>query len=244
MIPRHFEVMVFPPREAHQLKSIASLAAADLLVAAEQLFGAILDAFRHRILHRDISVNNVLIADGQLLLVDWDIGRKFDAQAPAAGNGTCTVAGTSTLDTMSVARLKNWDLLPHDAVESAVYVLLKVLTQNFVPPPELQREWTRIRRGFLWDDPAADPSMLANFRATLWSQVKIKGTTVRETVELFRASGHETHAQLVVALLDLPLPEQRDGPLDYDAVLLSIEDLVRKAIAASRSVDASSLDGS
>ncbi|KAJ6454507.1 hypothetical protein C8R47DRAFT_1083095 [Mycena vitilis] len=112
---------------------------------------------------------------------------------------------------MSVARLANWALLPHDAVECTV--------------PS-------------WDDPAANPRMLTNLRAGLWTLIDVQGTTIYETVvDFFRSSGYETHARLVRALLGL-----REGPLDYDAVLLSesLEDLVREVIAAVRSVDASS----
>ncbi|KAJ6454506.1 hypothetical protein C8R47DRAFT_1083094 [Mycena vitilis] len=239
MVPRHLELMIFrSPPGARVLKSVTSTA--DLLSIAKQLFAAILDAFRRRVLHRDISVTNVLSANNQLLIVDWELGRRLDDPLRASGNGTVT----GTLDTMSVASLENQDPLPHDDVESAVYVLLKVLTQNFVPPSHLQREWKQILEGFFWDDPSVAPSNLASIRATFWSQVKIKGTTIRKTVDLLQTTGHETLAQIVVALLSLPLPDQRDGPLDYDAVLSSLEDLVGKAIAAASSVDASSLDRS
>ncbi|KAJ7459945.1 hypothetical protein FB451DRAFT_566872 [Mycena latifolia] len=117
--------MVFAsPREARKLKDIPL--AAEFLAAAEQLFRAILDAFRRGILHRDISVNNILVADNQLLMIDWEIGRRFQEPSSAA-------ALTGTLNTMSVASLANNDPLPYDDVESAVYVLLKLLTQMFVP---------------------------------------------------------------------------------------------------------------
>ncbi|KAJ6511318.1 hypothetical protein C8R47DRAFT_730503 [Mycena vitilis] len=243
MVPRHLELMIFrSPRGAHELKSVTSTA--DLLSIVKQLFAAILDAFRRRVLHRDISVTNVLSADNQLLIVDWEIGRRVNEPLRPSGQGTVT----GTLDTMSVASLENQDPLPHDDVESAVYVLLKVLTQNFVPPSHLQRQWEQILEGFFWDDPSVAPSNLASTRATFWSQIKIKRTTIRKTVDLFQNNGHETLAQIVVALLSLPLPDEREGPLggplDYDAVLSSLEDLVGKAIAAASSVDASSLDRS
>ncbi|KAJ7688233.1 hypothetical protein B0H14DRAFT_3053390, partial [Mycena olivaceomarginata] len=71
-----------------------------------------------RVLHRDISVNNILVAVNQLALVDWEIGRRFQEPLSATGRGTIT----GTLDTMSVASLANRDPLPHDDIESAVYV--------------------------------------------------------------------------------------------------------------------------
>ncbi|KAJ7196890.1 hypothetical protein C8J57DRAFT_1027092, partial [Mycena rebaudengoi] len=54
------------------------------------------DAFRRGVIHRDISVNNILFADNQLLMVDWELGRRF--VDPFTGQGTVT----GTLDTMSV----------------------------------------------------------------------------------------------------------------------------------------------
>ncbi|KAJ6587298.1 hypothetical protein B0H10DRAFT_815018 [Mycena sp. CBHHK59/15] len=73
MVPRHLEIMAFDsPPDARKLKDVPS--AAEFLAAAEDLFRAILDAFRRRILHRDISVNNILVADNQL----WSTGRLDD----------------------------------------------------------------------------------------------------------------------------------------------------------------------
>ncbi|KAJ7119670.1 hypothetical protein C8R44DRAFT_178876 [Mycena epipterygia] len=146
MVPRHLEIMVFAsPREARKRKGIPL--AAKVLAAAEQLFRAILDAFRRRIVHRDISVNNILFADNQLLMVDWEIGRRVQEPSSAAGQGTLTGA----LDTMPVASLANSDPLPHDDIESAVYVFLKVLTQTFVPPVDQQREWAATLDTSCWD---------------------------------------------------------------------------------------------
>jgi hypothetical protein len=58
MVPRHLEIMAFDsPPDARKLKDVSS--AAEFLAAAEDLFRAILDAFHRRVLHRDISVNNI-----------------------------------------------------------------------------------------------------------------------------------------------------------------------------------------
>ncbi|KAG5646122.1 hypothetical protein DXG03_004361 [Asterophora parasitica] len=64
MVPRHLEVMLFTsPRDALLLKDVRS--GAQFLAAAEQLFPAILDVFHRGIIHRDTSVNNILVAGSQ-----------------------------------------------------------------------------------------------------------------------------------------------------------------------------------
>ncbi|KAF7336831.1 Pkinase-fungal domain-containing protein [Mycena venus] len=221
MVPRHLEIMAFdsPPR-CPQAQ-------------------AILDAFRRRVLHRDISVNNILVADNQLLMVDWEIGRRFQEPLSAAGRGTLT----GTLDTMSVASLANRDPLPHDDIESAVYVLLKVLTQTFVPPVDQQHEWVATLREYFWDNPDVDPSTVRNIRSFMWVGRNLENSTIDTTVQIFRSARHATRAQLVLSLLSLPLPIQRNliDSSDYDAILSSLQGLVEQAVAAVRSVDASSL---
>ncbi|KAJ7841395.1 hypothetical protein B0H14DRAFT_3694525 [Mycena olivaceomarginata] len=60
LVLRHLEVMLFTsPRHGRKLKD---LSAAVFLTASEQLFEAILDAFRRRVLHRDVSIHNILLA--------------------------------------------------------------------------------------------------------------------------------------------------------------------------------------
>ncbi|KAJ7880997.1 hypothetical protein B0H14DRAFT_2705730 [Mycena olivaceomarginata] len=238
MVPRHLEIMAFDsPPDARNLKDVPS--AAEFLAAAEDLFRAILDAFRRRVLHRDISVNNVLAAHNQLLMVDWEIGRRFQEPLSAAGRGTVT----GTLDTMSMASLANRDPLPHDDIESAVYVLLKVLTQTFVPPVDQEHEWAVILDAYCWDDPDVQPQRLLTMRGYMWTGRNMIDSTVDKTVQIFRSGGHATRAQLALSLLSLPLPDQRKliDSSDYDAILSSLQDLVEQAVAAVRSVDASSL---
>ncbi|KAJ6480376.1 hypothetical protein C8R45DRAFT_1005284 [Mycena sanguinolenta] len=237
IIPRHLEIMAFDsPPDARMLKDVSS--AAEFLAAAEDLFRAILDAFRRRVLHRDISVNNILVAKNQLLMVDWEIGRRFQEPSSAAGRGTLT----GTLDTMSMASLANRDPLPHDDIESSVYVLLKVLTQTFVPPVAQAREWAPTLDAYCWDDPDVQPQRLLTMRGCMWMGRNFMDSTVNKTVRIFRSGGHATRAQLILSLLSLPLPNQRefDGS-DYDAVLASLRGLVEQAVAAVHSVDASSL---
>jgi hypothetical protein len=238
MVPRHLEIMAFDsPPNARKLKDVPS--AAEFLAAAEDLFRAIHDAFRRRVLHRDISVNNILVADNQLLIVDWEIGQRFQEPSSAAGRGTVT----GTLDTMSVASLANRDPLPHDDIESAVYVLLKVLTQMFVPPVNQQHKWAETLDRYCWDDPDMKPSRLSDLRLFMWFGRNAMDSVVDNTVQIFRSAGHATCAQLVLSLLSLPLPARRDliDSSNYDAILLSLQGLVEQAVAAVRSVDVSSL---
>ncbi|KAJ7471300.1 hypothetical protein B0H11DRAFT_2041179 [Mycena galericulata] len=226
-------------------RNLKDLSAAEFLTAAEQLFEAILDAFRRRVLHRDVSVNNVLLSDNQLLLIDWEIGRLFEE--PLSVQGTIT----GTLDTMSTASLWNEDPLPHDDVESAVYVILKLLTQVFEPPVDQEREWAATLKTYCWDDPDVTPQRLANLREGLWKNVGPK-TTLPTTRRIFLSAGHEAPAELICSLFSLPLPARRWGvnslpfersginSSDYDQILSSLENLVKKAVDAVRSVDASS----
>ncbi|KAJ7214639.1 hypothetical protein C8J57DRAFT_1600858 [Mycena rebaudengoi] len=237
IVPRHLEIMAFDsPPNARKLKDVPS--AAEFLAAAEDLFRAILDAFRRRVLHRDISVNNILVADNQLIIIDWEIGRRFREPSSAPGRGTVT----GTLDTMSAASLANRDPLPHDDIESAVYVLVKVLTKMFVPPANQQHIWAETLYRYCWDDPDLKPLTLSDLRQFLWIG-RNKNSVVDNTMQIFRSAGQAAHAQLILSLLSLPLPA--DGDLidssNYDAILLSLQGLVEQAVAAVRSVDASSL---
>ncbi|KAJ7207845.1 hypothetical protein GGX14DRAFT_567147 [Mycena pura] len=240
MVRRHLEIMAFEsPPNACAFKYIPS--AAQFLTAAKDLFLAILDAFRRRILHRNISADNILVANNQLFMVDWDIRRLF----PFAG-GRGTVAGT--LETMSVAGLANRDPLPHDDFESAVYVLLKVLTQTFVAPVDQQREWAATLWRYHWDSPNVHPLMLKDIRLSMWIARSNEGSVIDSTVQMFCRAGHTTRAQLILALLSLPLPVKcrlfdSSAVYDrqYDAILLSLQALVDKAVAAVDSVDANSL---
>ncbi|KAJ7104481.1 hypothetical protein B0H15DRAFT_942462 [Mycena belliarum] len=235
--PRHLEVMLFasPP---NGLK-LPLLSAAQFLSAAEQLLEAILDAFRRRVLHRDVSVNNILFADTQLLLIDWEIGSRVDEPwVNTPGN----VIGT--LDTMSGASLANDTPLPHDDVESAVYVLLKVLTQRYVPSADSKAEWEEHLEEYCWDDPSIKPRVLKMMRYCLWTDNLI----VTTSSNILRLDGHDAYASLISSLLALPLPARRwdrhgIDSSDYDAVLSSLEVLVERAVAIVRSVDASSLEG-
>ncbi|KAJ7778693.1 hypothetical protein DFH07DRAFT_1056104 [Mycena maculata] len=237
MVRRHLEVMIFAsPREARKLMDIS---ATDLLAVAKQLFLSILDAFRrHGVIHRDISVNNILFADNKLLMIDWELGRRF--VEPFTGQGTVT----GTLDTMSVANLMMVDPLPHDEIESAIYVLVKVLTQTFKPREDLRGEWRDILTQYHWDNPDVKPGTLQQLRILLWSKTSFySGTTIGATLNIFRLSGHLASAQLLQALFSLPLPIERHevDRSNHATVLSSFTVLVDKAVAALASVDASSL---
>ncbi|KAJ7267233.1 hypothetical protein C8J57DRAFT_1327071 [Mycena rebaudengoi] len=144
---------------------------------------------------------------------------------------------------MSVASLARMDPLPHDDIESAVYVLLKVLTQTFVPSQDRQHRWSEILGAYHWDDPGVGLDTLSALRFGLWSNYDVPQTTVHNTTEMFRSVGDEGRAQLVNSLLSLPLPTDRRklNSSNYDAVLISLQNLVDQAVAAVRSVNVSSL---
>ncbi|KAJ6588265.1 hypothetical protein B0H19DRAFT_1098561 [Mycena capillaripes] len=238
MVSRHLEVLVSAsPREARKLIDDSVLSATKFLAAAKQLFLAILDVFRRGVMHRDISVNNILLADSQLLMIDWEIGRRFVEPF----NRQDAVIGT--LDTMSVASLMRADPLPHDDIESASYVLLKVITQRFKPQKDKESEWKKLLAKYKWDHPYVDLDLLQQSRMVSWYHKSSfpAATPTGATVKFFRSCGHTTTAKLLELLFFLPLPIDRDAVnmSDHAAVLSSLEDLVKRAVAIVDSVDAS-----
>ncbi|KAJ7151447.1 hypothetical protein C8R43DRAFT_1005213 [Mycena crocata] len=239
MVRRHVEVMVFAsPRETRKLMDVFSSSITKFPAVAKQLFMSILDAFRRGVIHRDVSVNNILFAEDQLLMVDWELGRFFGE--PFAAQGTVT----GTLDTMSVASLSMTNPLPHDDIESAIYVLLKALTQTFKPPEELRAKWSKTLARYHWDDPLVDPDTLQELRHFLWSKPSYSSTTTLGlTLSIFRSAGREGVAQILESLFSLPLPLEHDviNISSHAAVLSSLTELVEKAVAALESVDLSSL---
>ncbi|KAJ6515083.1 hypothetical protein C8R47DRAFT_1089966 [Mycena vitilis] len=226
MVKRHLEMMVFKsPPGARPLTEVPT---AELWGIVVQLFEAILDAFRRRILHRDISVNNVLVAN-RLLLVDWETGRQFDEPLT---EGKSTITGT--FDTMAVASLFKQPPLPHDDIESAIYVYLKVITQAFVPPPDHEREWSRNLQTFTWDNTSVMPELLGNIRTGFWTSLNMENATIPRTIRLFDSTGRSAEAQLIRGLLSLPFPTQRGdgGSSGYDMILSSLETVVHQAVEA------------
>ncbi|KAJ7104488.1 hypothetical protein B0H15DRAFT_926395 [Mycena belliarum] len=215
-------------------RKLPLLSAAQLLSAAEQLFAAILDAFRHR----DVSVNNILLADTQLFLIDWEMemGRGIDEPGSVVG----------TLDTMSVASLGNDGALPHDGVEAAVYVLLKVLTQiqKYVPSADSKAEWEKNSAGYCRDKGDLAPGVLQSVSGLLWHQFN---PLLSATPDILKSSGHDSCANFISPLLSLPLPATRWGPhmrrgidasvSNHDDILVSLAELAKAAIGAVRAVD-------
>ncbi|KAJ6588262.1 hypothetical protein B0H19DRAFT_1098555 [Mycena capillaripes] len=240
MVSRHLEVMVFAsPREARKLIDDSVLSATKFLAAAKQLFLAILDAFRRGIMHRDISVNNILVANSQLLMIDWEIGRRFVEPFKRQD------AVIGTLDTMSAASLMRANPLPHDDIESAVYVLLKVITRRFKPQEGKENEWKEVLAEFNWDDPYVDPGSLRHSRALLWwTKSPFPGATPLGAARIFfRSTGHTALAELLDSHFSLPLPIDRNAVdmSDHAAVLSSLEVFVKMAVDAVESADANGL---
>ncbi|KAG5645559.1 hypothetical protein DXG03_005834 [Asterophora parasitica] len=214
VVRRHLEVMPFSsPPNACQLMDVGS--GATFLAAAQ----AILDAFRRGILHRDLSVNDILVANDQLLLDDWEIGRRFRSWA---GNG-------------KIKSLAHWTQL-----ESTVCSLVKVLTQRFVPPLDQKRKWATILRRYHWDDRLMSHGTLRDVRFALWVP-QWEDTLVADTLGVFRLAGHHAQAQLLSSLFLLPLPTMLiNVDANHDTVLRSLEVLVKQAVEVVDAVDVNS----
>ncbi|KAJ6464264.1 hypothetical protein C8R47DRAFT_1156243 [Mycena vitilis] len=242
MVRRHLELMALTsPPDACKLAD-HNLTANSVFTAARQLFLAVLDAFRRGVIHRDLSVNNILFAQDHLLLVDWEIGRRFIE----AVTEEHTVTGT--LDTMSIASLMMETPLPHDDLESAAYVLLKVLTQRFKPRDDLQARWNIVLRSFYWDDSTVTPYAVQQCRLGLWNVGKTgrlanRASTIGSTLEIFQKSGYIFTAQFIHSLFSLPLPHEREEEeaTNHVVVLSSLRDLVERAVAAVDSADVSKI---
>ncbi|KAF7307448.1 Pkinase-fungal domain-containing protein [Mycena indigotica] len=234
MRPHHMEVMAFKsPRDTKKLKE---LSVPQLIATAIHLFESLLDMFSRRIMHLDISSGNVLSTSQQALLIDWELGRIFGAPLPAEGS---PVIGT--LDTMAVYPLQGGDLLPHDDLESAVYVLLKAVTQTFVPTQK-QGEWVRFRDAYGWDRGDESPYTRSYLRLTLWGKQFPFGLR-EKTMTFFRDSGDELRAAFVEALFSMALPAGRWNPAtsreskgsnldvtDYNEVFASLKEIVEGVV--------------
>ncbi|KAJ7359324.1 hypothetical protein DFH08DRAFT_931882 [Mycena albidolilacea] len=218
LVPRHLEVMLFAsPRHSRKLKD---LSVAEFLTAVEQLFEAILDAFPSRPPFSSRST-----------------GSSADTLR-SCRQLSCGGTVTGTLVAMSVASLRNDNPLPHNDMESAVYVL-NALTQTFVPPVDQQRKWVAaLQRCLRTFGRAYGPAVTVHRQF-----LPLCGFSSRSDMRLVPSSSS--------SLLSLPLPAKRqagDSPpskcsginsADDDVILLSLEDFVKTAVDAVRSVDAS-----
>ncbi|KAK4049724.1 hypothetical protein OIV83_003999 [Microbotryomycetes sp. JL201] len=129
------------------------------------------------VLHRDISIGNVLHSQGQLVLTDWDC-----AWAKTLDNSSAERRQrTGTLDTMAIAVLKPADSRPrnstpfnHDLLhdlESAVYVFLKIVWWHLrlSASPDESEFWNEV---LLFDNPTVDTLTIAGQRALLWGDLE------------------------------------------------------------------------
>ncbi|KAF7313788.1 hypothetical protein HMN09_00536000 [Mycena chlorophos] len=228
---RHLEIMLFEsPRNAQRLDKLST---GTLLEAGIQLFECLLDLYTRGFIHRDISSGNVLFANGRVLIVDWETGRRFDS--PFSDSGAAT---TGTLDTMSVASLRGRVPLPHDDAESATYVLLKALMQTYTAPSSQSVEWEKNFKVYRWDIDDADHESLIVKRASLWGSQQIESAR-RTTHKLFIASDDQLRADFVQAIFSMALPMGRwigsETPLadhegldagNYEEVLASLKEIV------------------
>ncbi|KAI5477932.1 Pkinase-fungal domain-containing protein [Pseudohyphozyma bogoriensis] len=163
IVPRHLGIIVFDstPDAVHSHKASSAVEFVDVLIS---LFEAILDAFERGVMHGDISSANVLItSDGKLRLIDWEVARWYGAPAL---DGTVT----GTLDTMSISRLRGDPFgLPHDDIESAVYVAVKTLTMSFKPLERDAEAWSTYLGTLKWNDPVVTPADLVGARRSMWA---------------------------------------------------------------------------
>ncbi|KAF7308585.1 hypothetical protein HMN09_00707700 [Mycena chlorophos] len=226
---RHLEIYVFETPE--NAKKLVDVTFPELLDALESLFEALYDAFRRRCMHRDISVGNCLFANGHILLIDWELGRRWD-------DSWISGSITGTLDMMSTRSLARKPPLPHDDFESTVYLCLKILTRKFRCRDSDAEEWHDTIKTYAWDTQMNATSLRA-MRLSLWYDKESEGV-IPTTCRLFRAAGENQWAALVENLMTLPLPVQQSSladPTDYETVLAScavLKDLAVKAIQATR----------
>nr|GAT46702.1 predicted protein [Mycena chlorophos] len=226
---RHLEIYAFETPE--NAKKLVDVTFRELLDALESLFEALYDAFRRRCMHRDISVGNCLFANGHILLIDWELGRRWDDSWNSSSI-------TGTLDMMSTRSLARKPPLPHDDFESTVYLCLKILTRKFRCRDSDAEEWHETIKTYAWDT-QMDAASLRAMRLSLWYDKETEGI-IPTTCRLFRAAGEDQWAALVENLMTLPLPVQQSSladPTDYETVLAScavLKDLAVKAIQATR----------
>ncbi|KAI5477957.1 hypothetical protein MNV49_005749 [Pseudohyphozyma bogoriensis] len=234
IVPRHLEVVVFDsPHDAVPIAKAKS--ADDFIDVLIRLFEAILDAFIRGVMHGDVSSPNVLVTiDGKLRFIDWEVARRFGAPAT---EGTVT----GTLDTMSISRLfLNPTGLPHDDVESAIYVAIKVLTMSFRPRAINAQAWGTYLEGLKWNDPTISPYDLAEKRTLMWS-IASRNNRTRLALNMMLEED-PVRAKLIEILLETQVPdrstdlassiqglseEERYGPAKKDLGEL-VRDLVQK----------------
>ncbi|KAJ7693356.1 hypothetical protein B0H17DRAFT_1279244 [Mycena rosella] len=195
MVRRHLKVMVFA--SPHGPATRGRFLAPKLLTAVKQLFLAILDAYPWRHPSRHFSEQYPL---RQQSACHGRLGDRPTLRGAVYWERPHRHVGHNV---SSEPRGK--DPLPHDDIESAVYVFLKVLTQKFKPREDLQGAWREILFDYHWDDPDEAPRTLKLLRIGLWNSLKASTLATRRAVPLWTFSARPD-IRLVPSSSSTPLP--------------------------------------
>ncbi|KAH7107881.1 hypothetical protein BKA62DRAFT_792345 [Auriculariales sp. MPI-PUGE-AT-0066] len=202
---RHAEFMVFDTpgdgkrllNAKHQLTHSPSVTFRIL----RQLVLAVMEAGARRVVHRDISLGNVLVRynghEHELLFLDYECAEGPDLPTSER------VAGT--VDTMAIELLPDiFDFTtvapnarPWLDLQVIVYLSLKLLTQSFVPTEQMAHPWKTALNYLLWD--TTDGTLIRHVREQFWSK---KAGPLINTFESMNATAH---AELLRRLAAIPL---------------------------------------
>ncbi|KAI5478606.1 Pkinase-fungal domain-containing protein [Pseudohyphozyma bogoriensis] len=233
---RHLEVYVFDSLSgAAPLDRVPTIE--DFLSLAKQLFQTVGKNYEAGLLHRDLSLNNVLALSAMLVLIDWELARRI-------GDEASSIAGvvTGTLDTMAVGYLlRSSPARPHDELESAIYVLFKAFTTSFVPSEDMKSQWHTDLNGLRWNQ-SLEPKVLASVRETMWGDKA--SSPVVPILNHLRAQGAGDMADVFETLfhLELPLQSKARAALTLETAENELEVLIKDAVRAVNA--ARSLSGS
>ncbi|KAI5479385.1 Pkinase-fungal domain-containing protein [Pseudohyphozyma bogoriensis] len=232
--PRHIEIHVFDsPADAVRLDKVATLA--EYKSTCIELLDAVRELYEKGVSHRDLASGNVLSAGGRLVLIDWELGRKDGTDAAPESSVV-----TGTLDTMPIILIRRalpthalprdvqtYPFLPHDELESAIYVMFKALTTSFVP--SLKLEWNSQVDDLLWN---VQPKLseLIDRRKLMWN--RYLGERSGPILDLLTEQGHEPVSKVFRTLFDLDLPVQSRDDLSLKSIKEGWVDLVKEAKAA------------
>lgn len=202
-VSRHLEVLVLQtPVRGSSLLTVKGLRGRHF----GGIYGNILEAIvmlwdRKQIVHRDISLNNILVLPDTYrgCLIDFDCGRSH-ANPAAAGRKE----RRGTRDTMSIALLQNEEGFLHQPIhdiESLFYTCLKVITtlmNSLFQKQSIEKtldllKWNSYFESLKWNDPKVLDEDLINTRRDMWQEtgvirllLKMKELGVANNVTIIR----------------------------------------------------------
>lgn len=164
---RHIEILITQTLADGRRLAHTDVDTHTIVSIARQLFEAIAFAYKRNVLHRDISSGNVLFTpDGKLVWIDWEC-------ATPVGSIARSLERTGTLDTMSVRALRGSPFvhLPHQELESGVYLIWKLVMTNkrLIIRRKDESLFTETSKSYFWEV-AAEPVMVANSRIAMWGE--------------------------------------------------------------------------